>query len=162
MGKKNWAKHDAERDRLFQLVPKELPEDLTDYVINVALDNEQYIYYDRKKKYAYCTRCDRVIDARFMKYRGATHNSETKCPQGIEAEKAAALKMAADLEKKLQTAGSATVEQIVFGHLFTEFQEQYNKLLSSIGRMDPEVAPKYRGAMAKFIGMMTDRLEVKS
>ena len=82
--------------------------------------------------------------------------------QGIEAEKAAALKMAADLEKKLQTAGSATVEQIVFGHLFTEFQEQYNKLLSSIGRMDPEVAPKYRGAMAKFIGMMTDRLEVQS
>jgi chromosome segregation ATPase len=81
--------------------------------------------------------------------------------QGIEAEKAAALKMAADLEKKLQTAGSATVEQIVFGHLFTEFQEQYNKLLSSIGRMDPEVAPKYRGAMAKFIGMMTDRLEVQ-
>lgn len=82
--------------------------------------------------------------------------------QGIEAEKAAALKMAADLEKKLQTAGGATVEQIVFGHLFTEFQEQYNKLLSSIGRMDPEVAPKYRGAMAKFIGMMTDRLEVQS
>lgn len=82
--------------------------------------------------------------------------------QGIEAEKAAALKMAADLEKKLQTAGSATVEQIVFGHLFTEFQEQYNKLLSSIGRMDPEVAPKYRGAMAKFIGMMTDRLEVQA
>jgi len=82
--------------------------------------------------------------------------------QGIEAEKAAALKMAADLEKKLQTAGSATVEQIVFGHLFTEFQEQYNKLLSSIGRMDPKVAPKYRGAMAKFIGMMTDRLEVQA
>lgn len=80
MGKKNWAKHDAERDRLFQLVPKELPEDLTDYVINVALDNEQYIYYDRKKKYAYCTRCDRVIDARFMEYRGATHNSEARCP----------------------------------------------------------------------------------
>ncbi len=82
--------------------------------------------------------------------------------QGIEAEKSAALKMAADLEKKLQTSGSATVEQIVFGHLFTEFQEQYNKLLSSIGRMDPEVAPKYRGAMAKFIGMMTDRLEVQA
>lgn len=82
--------------------------------------------------------------------------------QGIEAEKSAALKMAADLEKKLQTAGCATVEQIVFGHLFTEFQEQYNKLLSSIGRMDPEAAPKYRGAMAKFIGMMTDRLEVQA
>lgn len=82
--------------------------------------------------------------------------------QGIEAEKAAALKMAADLEKKLQTEGSATVEQIVFGHIFTAFQEQYNKLLSSIGRMDPEVAPKYRGAMAKFIGMMTDRLEVQA
>lgn len=82
--------------------------------------------------------------------------------QGIEAEKAVALKMAADLERKLQTAGGSTVEQIVFGHLFTEFQEQYNKLLSSIGRMDPEVAPKYRGAMAKFIGMMTERLEVQA
>jgi hypothetical protein len=77
--------------------------------------------------------------------------------QGIEAEKTAALKTASELEKKLAVAGGNS-ETILFAHLFTEFQEQFNKLIGSIGRMDPEFKSKYNGAMSKYIGMMIDKV----
>jgi hypothetical protein len=80
MGKKNWAKHDAERDRLFQLVPEQLPDDLFDWTVNDVLNELQYVYYNRKSRYAYCTRCQTVIDQRYLMTNGAAHNRETTCP----------------------------------------------------------------------------------
>jgi hypothetical protein len=79
MSKKNWAKHDEERDRLMAMVPPTLPPEVDDWIENYCLNDHQYIFYDKKEHYAYCTRCHRELNGRFLMANQAAHNRDARC-----------------------------------------------------------------------------------
>ncbi len=77
---KNWDKHNQERDRLMKMVPKKLPKAINEWLDSHCLDKQQYIFYDRKNHYAYCTRCHQQIDGRLLPTIWAKHGDIEKCP----------------------------------------------------------------------------------
>ena len=79
--------------------------------------------------------------------------------EAIEKEKADALAKAAELEKKLQISGNQ--DTVLLAHLFSEFQEQFNKIMECIGKIkaaDPEAGQKFQQAFRKAIMMMDQRV----
>lgn len=76
---KNWAKHDAERDRLMQLVPATLPPEVDRFLVEVCLAEHHYLFYDNRHDYRYCTRCRKSIDRRYIL--APKHNQRIECPQ---------------------------------------------------------------------------------
>jgi DNA repair exonuclease SbcCD ATPase subunit len=80
--------------------------------------------------------------------------------QAISQEKVEALAKAQELEKKLQVQGNQ--DTVLFAYLFDELQINFNKLtncLSKIVAADPAVGQKYRGAIHKYLGLMSQKLE---
>ena len=72
--------------------------------------------------------------------------------EAIEREKAQALTRAQALEKKLSVAGNS--ETVLFQHLFTELQGNYNKMVETVSRIaekDPEVGQKYNNVIRKLV-----------
>ena len=78
---KNWKKHNQIRDRLMELVPSQLPKEIDSWLDSNCLDRHQYIFYDRKDHYAYCTRCHKQIDQRLLPAVWAKHGDLGCCPQ---------------------------------------------------------------------------------
>lgn len=80
--------------------------------------------------------------------------------QAIEREKTEALAKAQELEKKLQVQGNQ--DTVLFAYLFDTLQVDFNKLTACLAKIvvgDPEVGQKYRGAIHKYLGLMSQKLE---
>lgn len=77
--------------------------------------------------------------------------------QPIAEEKARLEQRARELEKKLEVAENK--ETVLFAHLFEEMQNNFERLLQLLGKMDAETAQKFHSALQKYLGMMDGRLK---
>lgn len=77
----------------------------------------------------------------------------------VDREKADAVQRAQELEKKLQVSGNT--KTVLFSLLFSEIQQQFNKLNECLGQITEEDAAtgdKYKDAMIKLLNKMLDLL----
>lgn len=79
--------------------------------------------------------------------------------EAVEKERAAALARASELEKKLQVSGNQ--DTVLLTHLFSEFQNQFNKITECITKIksnDQASGEKFQQALRKAIAMMDQSL----
>ncbi len=77
----------------------------------------------------------------------------------VEKDKAAALARAYELEKKLRISGNQ--DSVLLTHLFSEFQDQFNKIIDCIEKIkisNHEAGHKFQQAFSKAILMMDQRI----
>ena len=79
--------------------------------------------------------------------------------EAVEKEKAEALAKAAELEKKLKISGNQ--DTVLLTHLFTEFQDQFGKIMTCVGRIGaavPDDGEKFKAAVKKLLAVMDQRI----
>src|ERR1035437_3315243 len=68
------------KNRLIEHTPKSLPKAVDTYIEDTCLEGHNYIFYDKKSQFAFCSHCQKSLDPKLMAYQDAAHNRMDKCP----------------------------------------------------------------------------------